>query len=412
MHLTKRTIENLRLPAGGQAFHRDSQLKGLAVRVTAGGTKAFVLEKLVRGRVRRITLGRVGEISLDHARKLAQRMLGQIADGRDPAEERRRTAAAAVTLDDVFRDYLAQRSLKPKTVSDYERAITVAFADWRRRPLAAITREAVERRFNRLRDENGPAWANLCMRVLRAILNFAAGKYADERGQSPFAGNVVRVLNDARMWARVDRRRTVIAPHQLAAWYQGVASLDNTTVRDYLLLLLLFTGLRRREGARLRWSDVDLVGKTLTVTDTKNHQPHTLPLPDFLFDLLSARQETRINDFVFPGDGAHGHLIDPKKAKTRVIEAAGVAFTLHDLRRTFATVAESLDIPGYALKRLLNHSPVGDVTGGYIVITVERLRAPMQAIADCLLRAMGIEHTEIHSFAAQPNATPTAAYTA
>lgn len=155
MHLTKRTIENLPLPAAGQAFYRDSQLKGLAVRVTAGGTKAFLLEKLVRGRVRRITLGRVGEISLEHARKLAQRLLGQIAEGRDPAEERKRTAAAAVTLDDVFRDYLAQRSLKPKTVADYNRAIMTAFSDWRRRPLAAITREAVERRFTRLRDENG-----------------------------------------------------------------------------------------------------------------------------------------------------------------------------------------------------------------------------------------------------------------
>ena len=411
MHLTKRSIENLPLPAAGQAFHRDSQLKGLAVRVTAGGTKAFVLEKLVRGRVRRITLGRVGEISLEHARKLAQRMLGQIADGRDPADERKRTAAAAVTLDDVFRDYLAQRSLKPKTVADYNRAITTAFSDWRRRPLAAITREAVERRFTRLRDENGPAWANLCMRVLRAILNFAAGKYADERGQSPFAGNVVRVLSDTRAWARVDRRRTVIAPHQLAPWYKAVVSLDNTTVRDYLLLLL-FTGLRRGEGAQLRWGDVDLLGRTLTIRDTKNHQPHTLPLSDFLFDLLSARQETRTSEFVFPGDGARGHLIDPKKAKGRVIEAAGVAFTLHDLRRTFTTVAESLDIPAYALKRLLNHSAAGDVTAGYVVVSVERLRKPMQTIADYLKRAMRIGITEIHSLTEQPNAARAAVHTA
>ena len=364
----------------------------------------------MHGRVRRITLGRAGEISLEHARKLAQRMLGQIAEGRDPAEERKRTAAAAVTLDEVYRDYLAQRSLKPKTLADYSRAITTAFSDWRRRPLAAITREAVERRFTRLRDENGPAWANLCMRVLRAILNFAAGKYADERGQSPFAGNVVRVLSDTRAWARVDRRRSVIAPHQLGAWYKAVCDLENTTVRDYLLLLL-FTGLRRREAAQLRWRDVDLVGKTLTIKDTKNHQPHTLPLPDFLFDLLSARQEAGTSDFVFPGDGAGGHMVDPKKVKAKAIEAAGVAFTFHDLRRTFTTIAESLDIPAYALKRLLNHSAGGDVTAGYVVTSVERLRKPMQTIADYLKRAMEIEPAAIYSLAEHSNVTREAAHT-
>jgi integrase len=61
-------------------------------------------------------------------------------------------------------------------------------------------------------------------------------------------------------------------------------------------------------------------------------------------------------------------------------------FTLHDLRRTFITVAESLDIPAYAIKRLVNHKLSGDVTAGYIVGDVERLRAPMQRITDYLLR--------------------------
>jgi hypothetical protein len=60
-------------------------------------------------------------------------------------------------------------------------------------------------------------------------------------------------------------------------------------------------------------------------------------------------------------------------------------FSVHDLRRTFITVAESLDIPAYALKRLLNHRAAGDVTAGYIVIDVERLRRPMQHITDFLL---------------------------
>jgi integrase len=381
------------------------------VRVTAGGTKSFVLEKLVHRRVRRITLGRCGDISVEKAWKNAQKLLGQIADGRDPVAERKRTKAASETLNDAFHEYLKQRNLKPKSVADYNRAISVAFADWRYRPLTSITREAITRRFNRLRDENGPAWANLCMRVLRAIFNFAHAKHADDRGQSPFAANPVKVLSEMKAWVKVDRRRTVIKPHELADWYQAVQSLSNTIIRDYLLLLI-FTGLRREEAASLRRQHIDLVGRTLTITDTKNRQPHTLPLPDFLHAMLRSRCVSIRGEFVFPGNGVRGHLVSPKKSKARVIESTGISFSLHDLRRTFTTIAESLDIPAYALKRMLNHSDGSDVTAGYIVGNVERLREPMQKVADYLLRAMKIEPTKIYSFQDQSNDHPETVYSA
>jgi integrase len=411
MHLTKSAIKELPLPTAGQEFYRDDTRKGLAVRVTAGGTKSFVLEKLVHRRVRRITLGRHGEISVERAWKNAQKLLGQIADGLDPVAERKKTKAASATLDGVFREYLEQRNLKPKSIADYNRAVTIAFADWRRRPLTSLTREAIARRFNRLRDDNGPAWANLCMRLLRAVFNFANGKYADDRGQSPFAANPVKVLSETKAWAKVDRRRTVIKPHELANWYRAVQDLGNTTIRNYLLLLI-FTGLRREEAARLRWQDIDLKGRTLTVSDTKNRRPHTLPLPDFLHTMLASRRDSIGGEFVFPSGGARGHLVSPKKSKAKVIEATGISFTLHDLRRTFTTIAESLDIPAYALKRMLNHADGSDVTAGYIVASVGRLREPMQKVADYLLRAMKIEPTKVYLFPDQSNDRREAAHSA
>lgn len=161
---------------------------------------------------------------------------------------------------------------------------------------------------------------------------------------------------------------------------------SSPTLRDYLLLLIL-TGLRRNEGASLRWEDVDLTGRTLTVRDTKNHEDHTLPLSDFLFDLLSRRKTQAISQFVFPGGGRSGYIYEPRKYIDTITAATGIAFTLHDLRRTFITVAESLDIPAYALKRLLNHKMSNDVTAGYIIADVERLRLPMQRITDYMLKA-------------------------
>ena len=53
-----------------------------------------------------------------------------------------------------------------------------------------------------------------------------------------------------------------------------------------ILLLILFTGLRKNEAAQLKWGNIDFKAKTLTVIDPKNHLDHILPLSDFLYELL------------------------------------------------------------------------------------------------------------------------------
>jgi integrase len=131
------------------------------------------------------------------------------------------------------------------------------------------------------------------------------------------------------------------------------------------------------------------MSKTLTVLDTKNHESHTLPLSNYLYELLLLRRQQKINDYVFPGTGAAGYIIEPRKQMAQVTKASGVHFTVHDLRRTFITIAESLDISAYALKRLMNHKMNGDITAGYIVTDVEQLRKPMQQITDYILKCMG-----------------------
>ena len=141
----------------------------------------------------------------------------------------------------------------------------------------------------------------------------------------------------------------------------------------------------------LRWDNVDLDARTLHLPKTKNGDPLNLPLSTYLADLLTERME-RANGspYVFPGPGRDGHLKETKKFLKRVEAGSGVKFTLHDLRRTFITIAESLDVPYYALKRLLNHRANGDVTGGYIVVNAERLRGPVEQVAERILELANI----------------------
>lgn len=390
MKLTKTVVDKLKpLMDKPQVLYRDEQLKGFALRITANGAKSFVVEKLIERKVRRLTIGRYGELTCEQARREAQKLLGKIASGVNPLAERLEAKLKAVTLDAVFEEYLkARKDLKAKTLYDYRRVIDIAFGDWRGKPLLSITKDMVARRHAMLGETRGAAYANLSMRVLRAIFNFAAGRYEDPQGGSLVTDNPVKRLSQTRAWYRVARRQTVIKPHELSSWYQAVVALENETVRDCLLLVLL-TGLRRQEAAKLMWDRVDLKGRSLTVLDTKNSEPHTLPLSHFLYDMLGARKNKATGDYVFPGASQSGYITEPRVQIAKVVKQGGVSFTVHDLRRTFTTAAESLDISTLTVKRLLNHK-LSDVTAGYAVIDVEQLRRPMQSITDYLLRCAGV----------------------
>jgi hypothetical protein len=84
--------------------------------------------------------------------------------------------------------------------------------------------------------------------------------------------------------------------------------------------------------------------------------------------------------WVFPAFSKSGHVEEPRE------KIDGVAYTIHDLRRTFITVAESLDISPLVIGALVNHrQPTGSTTAGYVAMETERLRAPMQKVNERLL---------------------------
>ncbi len=132
--------------------------------------------------------------------------------------------------------------------------------------------------------------------------------------------------------------------------------------------------------------------RVFELTNLKNN--HTSKHHEIIRDyLLLVLFNSAVNEYVFPGTGGTGgtgNIIEHRKQIAKVAQESRVSFTIHDLRRTFITVAESLDIPAYALKRLASHKMGNDVTAGYIISDVERLREPMQKITGHFLRSAGI----------------------
>ena len=394
-NFTKTYIENLPIPETGRTTYRDTKLPGLQLRVSNNGTKTFCLRSNVNRKTVRVTLGRFPKLTVEQARKQAKIQLSVIVTGKNPNQVKKADTAKATTLRQCFEDYKNSRSsLKETTAKSYENTLNQYLSDWLDKPLLVISRDMIEKR-HKVIGEKSPSRANTVMRILRAIFEYAHGKYEDDNGAPIILHNPVKRLSHVKAWNKETRRNTYINARDLPIWYQIVAStpewLDSNSselIRDYLLLIL-FTGLRRREAAQLRWDWINFDEKVLTIPETKNGHPHTLPLTDFLLDLLQKRH-TNDSEYVFPGNGKSGHFEEPKKPIAKIREKSGVNFTLHDLRRTFITIAESLDIRDYTLKRLLNHRSGGDVTDGYIMTDVERLRQPM---ANITIRILELSNT-------------------
>jgi integrase len=97
------------------------------------------------------------------------------------------------------------------------------------------------------------------------------------------------------------------------------------------------------------------------------------------------------DDYVFPGRYRNTPLSQNNKSYEIIWKDSKNHFMLHDLRRTFLTVADALDLTVWTIKRLANHSSSGDVTEGYIVKNPERLREPMERIEKTLMILCGAE---------------------
>ncbi len=376
--ITKSFVEQAPYSNKGQILFCDTDLSGFYL-IVGKKSKTYVAQKDIRGRTVRHTIGKHGHFTPEQARKIAKDKLYLMAQNINPNKEQLENEGNNTTLKAILENYLSTRkNLKDSTKREYDYHINKYVADWLKKPMTEISKQMILDRHALIGKNNGKQVANCVMRIMRALFNHTNMTY------DICEVNPVSYLSRAKAWYPNKRRRTYIKPHQLQTWWSGVHNLNNDTLRDYLIFLL-FTGLRKTEAASLKWTDVDFSDRTFTIKKTKNGDPLTLPMGDYVFAMFKKRFEQYSNKLhVFHGSGKSGHLVEPKTSIYKIIKETGISFTCHDLRRTFITMAESLEISGYALKRLINHRS-NDVTSGYIIIDVERLRSPVSKIEKFIL---------------------------
>jgi len=177
--LTKSEVDKLPFTeqSGKQVFYYDTELKGFGLRV-GNKTKTYFAETKVQGKTVRVSLGKHGVITAEEARKEAKVQLAAMTKDINPNQLQRENRIKSVTLNEVYTDYmLARKELKPSTKRDYKTCMEVYLKDWMHKPMLDITRDMVERKHKEI-SEKSEARANLAMRFLRALFNFAA-EYRD-----------------------------------------------------------------------------------------------------------------------------------------------------------------------------------------------------------------------------------------
>jgi integrase len=290
-----------------------------------------------------------------------------------------------ITLRHAWHDYKVARKLKPKSIQNGFYMLNHCVPEWLDLDMNDITKKMVSDRHLELSIT--PSLANSVMRQVRTLFNFAIAEYED-KDENPFIRmNPVKKLSAKRAWNK-DRVRTRKVPlHKIKDWLNAVLMLSSPTIRDYLIVCLL-TGLRKEEAAQLKWENIDFEGNSLHIPNTKNGNPHDLPLSRFLKALLEERHAERVNEYVFPGGRwkASGSMTSPYKAIGLITKATGIKFSPHDLRRTFLLIAEHVGVDEFTRKRLLNHT-FQDVTGKhYSTANIEKLREPMELISTCVFQ--------------------------
>ena len=397
---SKDKLDNLPLPKTDRDTYTDTVETALRLRVGKTGIKAFILFRKVNGKPILVTLGRYPAMTIDQARTEARKQLGLMVTGIDPNKAKKAERVKGTTLNQCLEDYLSIRaSLAENTKKGYRAMVNNHLSDWKDKPLKNIDRDMVAARHKRIINNGESVAANNVMRCLRALFNFANGQYEDEYGKPLFTDNPVTRISHTRAWTPEKRRTTIIRASELPIWVEAVDKLRSSDenhidespalVADYLEFCL-FSGLRRDDVLSLQWTQIEFdVALMHPVIHKKQSEVITLPLSDYLITILKRRKKVQVNEYVFSGRGGDGRFDDPKRQIAKVVKQSGIKFSSHDLRRTFISVAESLDISTYAIKRLCTHSLGSDVTAGYIQMDVERLRAPMQKITDYFLKAMG-----------------------
>lgn len=389
----------------------DSTVRGFGARRRAGAAVSYVLMyRTAEGRLRRYTIGPHGAPwKPESARRRAQRLLGEVADGRDPGAEKRgarRLLTVSELLDRYWKDaqggLVLARSGRPKTLSTL--ASDKGRIEGHVRPLlghlrvAAVTRHDIEKMMQSIAVgktvrkaktakkrglsviRGGRGVATRTVGLVGAI--FAYAVRAGARPDNPAHG--IRKFAESR-------RERRLADGEYRALGQALRTAESTALWPPAIAaarFLALTGWRRGEALNLRWHEVDLDRRTALLAETKTGRS-LRPLPEGACGILRRAPRVEGSELAFPASRGAGTMAGFHSLWARILGGSLPSdVTPHTLRHSFASVAADLGYGDATIASIIGHKR-GGITARYIHSADAVLLAAADAIAARVSGLMG-----------------------
>ncbi len=330
------------LPPG---THFDPKTPAFGIRI-GKNRKTWLVVKGPRDKRVQTILGHYPALSLQDARKKALVALGSPLAPQD-----------APTYPEALEAFLAQdrwRLRSKKVLVSSLRHFT-----WKR-PIDKITHEDVAAALDAIKTKSARAHA---LKDIRTFFNWCIPRYLSA---SPAAGLKMpslkardRVLSDDEL------RRVWIAAGQIGYPFGTIVQ------------LLILTGQRKSEIGSLRWDWINNDRISLPASVTKNAREHSFPIGKMVSSMLSSNSR---GSLLFTATGTQSPYNGYAFHMKQLLKASKTSdWTLHDLRRTFATGLAALNVPIHVTEKLLNH--VSGTTGGLVGVYQRHSYWPEQVAA-------------------------------
>ena len=353
--LTGARVSAITPPKSGRIEYPDDLVRGLRLRVGAGGRKAWIVRTRAGDKQINKTLGPYPTIPLADARDMARAFLIALVKEGEVRQKRTFGELAVHWIEQVAKP-------KNKSWHNQERRLEIyILPKWRNTDLASIRRADVRDLIDGIDGIVAPGRA---LAIVRTLFRFAMARDWVDSSPAEAIPNPSSDIPRDRFLSMDEVRRVYGAADLLGYPFTG------------FIKLMILTGQRRTEVASMRWADIDLETGTwlLSSDDTKSARAHLVPLSPQAIAILKATPQ--FGPYVWSSDG-ETHIKGYSKAKLKLdtlLTASGTElkpWRLHDLRRTVATHMVRLGVSESVVGRVLNHAAQGVTARVYALHSYE-----------------------------------------
>ena len=362
----------------------------LGLRLSFGGARTWIVQPRVlvdgKWKSKRCKIGRVGEVSLEDARRIAREWVAFAKAGKDPAtlaggNKEELEANSKRTLESCADRFLKEHRKKDgteiseATKREFRRALKTGaeVAEWQTTPITHITNQDLRKALDAMRARGADAMASRTLAYWKSFFGWCERRHLIDT-------NPTEKIDQETATIKRDRILTDAEIKEVWTAAEKVGGIFNQFFK-----LAILTGQRRAEIAGMTWNELKLEGDEpvweMAAERTKAKRVHFVPLSPQAVEVLREIPIQNDTPYLFSGakrsatNGADKEEKQPasgfSKAKKRLDEEIArarreasikedmPAWRIHDLRRTFRSGLARLGIRPEVARKVVNHQIEG-----------------------------------------------------